>query len=129
MTIRTAKVSETILIVDDDVPVAQSVALVLEDAGYATRQVHDARAAAEAMRTDPPDACIFDVWLDGDDGLALAEEARARGLPLVVMSGGGPGRSLESVTAKADALGAAAMLFKPFDDDELTDAVARALGA
>ena len=129
MTTRTAKVSETILIVDDDVPVAQSVALVLQDAGYATRQVHDARAATEAMRTDPPDACLFDVWLDGDDGLALAEEARARGLPLVVMSGGGPGRSLESVTAKADALGAAAMLFKPFDDDELTDAVARALGA
>lgn len=124
----TTNAAPVVLIVDDDVPVAQSVALVLEDAGYRTRQVHDARGALDAMRADPPDACLFDVWLDGDDGLALAEEAGALGLPLVVMSGGGPGRSLESVTAKADALGAAAMLFKPFDDDELTDAVAKALG-
>ena len=118
---------KTILIVDDDVPVAQSVALVLEDAGYETRLAHDAAGALAAMKAEPPDACLFDVWLDGEDGLALAERARDSGLPLVVMSGGGPGRSLESVTAKADALGAAAMLFKPFDDDELTDAVAKAL--
>ena len=118
----------TILIVDDDVPVAQSVAIVLEEAGYATRLVHDAKAARAALATERPAACVFDVWLDGEDGLALAEAARDAGLPLVVMSGGGPGRSLESVTAKADALGAAAMLFKPFDDEELLDAVARALG-
>ena len=117
----------TILIVDDDAPVAESLALVLEDAGYKTRQVHDAKAALAAIRMAPPDACLFDVWLDGDDGLALAEKAREAGLPIVVMSGGGPGRSLESVTAKADALGAAAMLFKPFDDEELTQAVERAL--
>ena len=117
----------TVLIVDDDAPVAESVALVLEDAGYETRIVHDAKSALAAMRAEPPDACVFDVWLDGDDGLALAEHARDAGLPLVVMSGGGPGRTLEQVTAKADALGAAAMLFKPFDDEELTEAVARAL--
>lgn len=117
----------TVLVVDDDIRVAQSVALVLEDAGYKPRMVHDAKAALAAMRITPPDACLIDVWLDGEDGLALAEAARDARLPLVVMSGGGPGRSLEQVTAKADALGAAAMLFKPFDDDELTDALASAL--
>ena len=117
----------TILIVDDDAPVGQSVALVLEDAGYTAAIARDAASAIARMTADPPDACIFDVWLDGDDGLALAEKARDAGLPLVVMSGGGPGRSLEQVTAKADALGAAAMLFKPFDDEELIEAVERAL--
>ena len=116
-----------ILIVDDDRAVADSVAMVLGDAGYETEAAHDARTAIAAMKARPPDACLFDVWLGGDDGLALAERAASEGLPLVVMSGGGPGRSLESVTAKADALGASAMLFKPFDDEELTDAVAKAL--
>ena len=116
-----------ILIVDDDVPVAQSVALVLEEVGYATRSAHDAVAARAAMDEDPPSVCVLDVWLGQDDGLALAEAAREAGIALVVMSGGGPGRSLESVTARADALGASAMLFKPFDDEELTEAVARAL--
>lgn len=118
---------KTVLIVDDDVRVAQSITVVLEDAGYKARMVHDAKAALAAMQIAPPNACLIDVWLDGEDGLALGEAARDAGLPLVVMSGGGPGRSLEQVTAKADALGAAAMLFKPFDDDELTDALARAL--
>lgn len=117
----------TVLIVDDDVDVARSVAMVAEDAGYKARMVHDAKAALAAMRMDPPDACVLDVWLGEADGLAVAETASRAGLGIVVMSGGGPGRSLESVTAKADALGAAAMLFKPFDDEELTDALARAL--
>lgn len=116
-----------ILIVDDDARVAQSVAMILGDAGYATDTAADAAAARKAVAAARPDLCVCDVWLGKDDGLTLAEEFQADGIPLVVMSGGGPGRSLESVTAKADALGAAAMLFKPFEEDELTEAVTKAL--
>ena len=118
-----------ILIVDDDAGVADSVALVLREAGHEPRIASDGRSALAAMTMAPPDACVLDVWLGEEDGLAVAEAARGRGLPVVVMSGGGPGRSLEQVTARADALGAVRVLYKPFDDDELTDAVAAALGS
>ena len=116
----------TILIVDDDRGVADAVRMVLEEAGYAVRtSAQEAYRACEEMM---PRLCLLDVWLKGEDGLELAAEARRKGLPLIIMSGGGPGRSLEAVTARADALGASAVLYKPFDDDELLAAVRRALG-
>lgn len=118
---------KTVLLVDDDEGVTEAVRFVLQDAGYGVRTVGTPDAAREALRAGGIDACLFDVFLDGDDGLALAAEvASAHDLPLVVMSGGGPGRSLESVTARADAIGAAAVLFKPFDDDELLAALTKA---
>jgi DNA-binding response OmpR family regulator len=116
---------KTILIVDDDEAVAEAVRFVIEKSGYGTKTAADAaegRAAAGGA-----DAALVDVFLDGDDGLALAGEL-ARRMPVLVMSGGGPGRTLESVMAKADAIGAKAVLFKPFDDDELLAALAGALG-
>lgn len=75
------------------------------------------------------DGAIIDVWLRGEDGLDVAEKLAERRdrLPFAVMSGGGPGRSLERVTARADALGARGILFKPFDDDELMALVATML--
>ena len=119
-----------VLIVDDDEAVATAVRLVLEEAGHAVLTAHDAAAARRLVAdTDDLDVCLFDVFMDGEDGLALAAELQGGDAPaVIIMSGGGPGRSLESVTARADAMGAVAVLFKPFDDDELLDAVRRATG-
>ena len=120
----------TILIVDDDKSVANAIRLVLEEAGYAVRVAYRPDEARRIVKGEaPPDICFFDVFMDGEDGLALAAELQQPGAPrIVIMSGGGPGRSLESVTARADALGAVAVLFKPFDDDELLGAVVKATG-
>lgn len=119
----------TVLVVDDDVGVGTAVTYVLEGASYQVALAASAEAARDRLSQGGIDACVLDVFLDGDDGLTLADEVvRAGGLPLIVMSGGGPGRTLESVAARADALGAAAVLFKPFDDDELLGALRRALG-
>ena len=120
----------SILIVDDDKQVAAAIRMALEEEGYAVEVAHDAATARRIVGAPSrPDACLLDVFMDGEDGLALAAELQGEGAPpVVIMSGGGPGRSLESVTARADALGAVAVLFKPFDDDELLDAVRRATG-
>ena len=118
----------TILIVDDDKGVADAIRLVLEEADHKVLVTHHADEARRLVKNDPPpDICLFDVFMDGEDGLALAAELQQPGAPrIIIMSGGGPGRSLESVTARADALGAVAVLFKPFDDEELLEAVSRA---
>ena len=118
-----------ILIVDDDKAVTEAIGLVLTEAGHTVEVAHDPAAARARVASPPaPDLCLFDVFMDGEDGLALAAELRSEAAPaVIIMSGGGPGRTLESVTARADALGASAVLFKPFDDDELLDAVGRAL--
>ena len=119
-----------ILIVDDEANVADVVALVLEGAGHMIARAISLEGAKSSLDKKSFDGAIVDVWLGSDDGLELATLLSTQDpiLPFVIMSGGGRGRSLETVTARADALGAAAVLFKPFDDDELLDAVDNMLG-
>ncbi|MEM9422702.1 MAG: response regulator [Pseudomonadota bacterium] len=120
----------TILIVDDDSSVADVVALVLDGEGHRTDTASDATETLKKLSQGGIQGVILDVWLGADDGLALADKLAQLNEPppFIVMSGGGPGRSLETVTARADALGARAVLYKPFDDDELIAAVNDLLG-
>ncbi|WOI52802.1 response regulator [Parvularcula sp. LCG005] len=120
----------TILIVDDDAAVADVVKLVLSEAGHKCLVAHSPRDALDVVEKQSVDGIILDVWLGRDDGLDLAATLieRMPTQPFIIMSGGGPGRSLEMVTARADALGACSVLYKPFDDDELLTAVDAMLG-
>lgn len=119
-----------ILVVDDQAAMAEVVSAVLVEAGYTASQAGTAAAARSQIEEKRIDGAIIDVWLGGEDGLDLAASILADhpGFRFVIMSGGGPGRTLELVTAKADALGAHGVLYKPFDDDELLHAVTKMLG-
>lgn len=115
-----------ILIIDDDAAVAGVMAAILEEAGHQAVTATTEAAREQALRAPEPfDGAIVDVWLGNEDGLRVAGSLRQLSppLPFVIVSGGGPGRSLETVTARADALGARTMLYKPFDNDELLAAV------
>lgn len=114
-----------ILIIEDDPAVAESVQFVLERNGYQTAHAENGSMAKKLLQETHFCGAIIDVWLGEEDGLEVLSGLRAAGntLPVIVMSGGGPGRSLETVSTRADVLDAASMLFKPFTDDELLRAV------
>ncbi|MEM9234350.1 MAG: response regulator [Pseudomonadota bacterium] len=114
-----------LLVVDDNADVAEAVSIALTEAGYATTAARTLSDARERINSTEIDGVIVDVWMDTDNGLEFAAEIAKHTppTPFIVMSGGGPGKSLEAVTARADSLGAAAVLFKPFEDDELLNAV------
>lgn len=121
----------TILVVDDNEDVAETVSINLKEAGHhaiTAPTLHQARQEMQD-RGDSFNGAIVDIWMTNgtatDNGLHFAEELSRRSppIPFVVISGGGPGKTLESVAARADSLGAVAVLFKPFDDDELMAAV------
>lgn len=114
-----------ILVVDDDQDVAELVALVLRQAGHTSHVAHNVTDAQSVLNEIAIEGAVIDVWLGVEDGLSLAGivQDQPRHLPFLIMSGGGPGKTLEVVTAKADALGAHTVLFKPFDNDELISAV------
>lgn len=118
---------KSILIIEDDVSVAEAVSFVLERTGFRTTRVETGAAAAALLKTRHFCGALVDVWLGEEDGLDVLARLRAEGntLPVIVMSGGGPGRTLESVSTRADVLDACAVLFKPFTDEELLDAVNR----
>jgi 1,2-diacylglycerol 3-beta-glucosyltransferase len=109
------KPGPTLLIVEDEVLAAMALRDELEEAGYnvlnLTGHHQTALASAEAFT---PDLALVNIQLDGrDDGIALAEDLKALGVPVMFISGQvSRARSAETV--------AIASLPKPYS---VTDAV------
>ncbi len=67
-----------ILLVDDNVDAAQTLAALLEAAGHAVQTVNDPRAALAAAVTQAPEVFILDIGMPDIDGHALARQLRAQ---------------------------------------------------
>jgi DNA-binding response OmpR family regulator len=111
-----------ILLVEDDAPLRTVLADVLREDGYAVEEAADGRSALAALRP-VPDAVVLDLQLPDLDGPGFVRELRDHAdrqrVPVLVLSGAA------QAAAAADRLGAAALVRKPFDLDELLGAVHR----
>ncbi len=80
-----------ILIVDDNVEAALTLAELLALSGHETHVAHDGPTAVDTARRLRPDVAILDIGLPGFDGFEAARRLRAepelRGLLLVALSG------------------------------------------
>jgi FixJ family two-component response regulator len=116
----------TVLIVDDDEAVRDSLKLLLEMNGC---EVQDFASGAELLAALPGDAgcLVLDYHMPGLNGLDLLEAVRARDLtvPAILITGLGDPR----IRRRAGEAGVIEVLDKPFDDTALLAAVDRALGA
>ena len=78
-----------ILVVDDDPDITYAVSLFLKKEGY---EVHTATSRAEGMKAladFAPDLLVLDVMMEQpDDGIAMAQDLRRRGmrLPIVMLT-------------------------------------------
>ncbi len=110
----------SVLLVDDDPMVLQALSILLEDHGF---KVLAASAGVQGLYLygkHRPDIVVTDIIMPEKEGIALTRELRHEfpGAKIVAMSGGGRLGKLDYVTI-AQALGADAGLYKPFDEDEL----------
>lgn len=119
-----------VLIVDDDAGLRGIFREVLLPHVDAVDLAADA-TSAEAMARAGYDAMLIDIILPDRDGASLIRRLRAAGVRsrIVAMSGGGDGLCGLEALASAEALGADAVLFKPFDAARLLDAVLAAAPA
>ncbi len=63
----------TVLVVEDDMSLAELTTALLEHAGFSVKLAHDARAALNLLRTDQVDAVFSDVMMPGGmNGFDLA---------------------------------------------------------
>ncbi|MDB5886887.1 MAG: domain S-box protein [Polaromonas sp.] len=93
-----------VLVVDDNVDAAQSLALLLEMSGHEVRLAHDGLGALEAVMAHPPDVVLLDIGLPQLDGYEVARRIRQQyplqHIRLVALTGYGQGsdrqRSLEA---------------------------------
>jgi CheY-like chemotaxis protein len=69
--------SESILVVDDNLANARLVSYLLERKGYLVRTAVDARDALATLDEFQPELILMDIQLPGMDGLALARTLKA----------------------------------------------------
>ena len=110
-----------VLVVEDEAELRILVAEVLRDAGYLVTTAADGAEAFIAMESTPPDVVLLDLIMPGKDGWSLLEDCRSsprlRNIPVGILSGAS--RVEESLALCS----AARAIQKPFDIDDLLDAV------
>ena len=128
-----------ILIIDDEKDIRTVLREVLKRAGHETEIAANAQEGLDKLTDDGIDLVITDVIMPGLDGVAAIGRIRENhpGMPIIVISGGGnvapmeyePGAiSTTAFLASATKAGADRTLTKPFDRQELLDAVNDLLG-
>ncbi len=108
-----------LMIVEDEALVAISLRDELEDAGYKVLDLTDRHAEAVAVaRECPPDLALVNIQLGGrDDGIALAENLKTLGIPVLFISG----QINRARSAQTVAIGS---LPKPYSPADMVEAVA-----
>jgi two-component system nitrogen regulation response regulator NtrX len=101
----------SILIVDDEPGIQESLGGVLRDEGYRVESVESGEACLERLRKAAFDVVLLDIWLPGIDGLETLEKIRALPTPPVVIMISGHG-SIETAV-RATKLGAFDFIEKP----------------
>ena len=121
----------TVLVIDDDAMIRSYVAEILADEGYRAEQAQNGREALDLLDRraregrPPPDLILLDMRMPIMDGWAFAEAYRARPgrhAPIVVIT------AAHDASARAAQVRADGVLAKPFDLDQLLDAVADHVG-
>jgi CheY-like chemotaxis protein len=115
----------TILVCDDDPSLRELVRAVLGP-GYRFVEAADGIEALALARELRPDLIVLDVMLPGLSGIEVLEALRGseelRATPVVVVTAWSHAEIVEQVS------GADRFVAKPFDPDELSNAVAELLG-
>jgi len=79
----------SVLVVDDEAGIRQSLTDVLQDEGYRVAAVESGEACLDFLAKEKCDVLLLDVWLPGIDGLETLEQVRAlEHSPVVVMISG-----------------------------------------
>jgi len=115
----------TIFIVDDDPSVRESTELMLKSVGFNVKTFVSAQDFLDARFQEGPGCVVLDVRMPGMSGLELQEKLVSVKTPLPVIFITGHGTVPMSVRAMK--AGAVDFLQKPFEEQDLLDAIQRAI--
>jgi len=114
-----------VCIIDDDASVRRSLERLLRSVGLDVETFVSATEFLRRHRPDRPTCLVLDVRIPGLNGLELQQELSSAGptIPIIFITGHGT----IPMGVRAMKGGAVDFLQKPFDEQELLDAVHRAL--
>jgi len=114
-----SRVTETVLVVDDDTDVRTLVGEYLAEIGYRVYLADSGDAAMKILDDITPDLLLADFAMPGHNGADVARDIRRRvpDLPILFFSGYADTAALEAAVGKAP------LLRKPFRPNELATAI------
>jgi len=115
----------TVFVVDDDAGVRASIQGLLKSASLRSASFGTAEEFLRSKPPDGPSCLVLDVSLPGVNGLDLQRELADAGvrIPIIFITGHGD----IPMSVKAMKSGAVEFLTKPFQDQDLLDAIRQAL--
>src|SRR5882672_9726568 len=118
--------TERILVVDDEEPIREIVTAMLESSGYQCQQAASGKQALALLTSgDSFELVLSDLMMAGLDGIGLLEKTKERypDMPVVMVT------AVHDISVALDAIrnGAYDYLLKPFEREQLLNAVRRAL--
>jgi DNA-binding response OmpR family regulator len=120
------QVRSTVLVIEDDKPIAASIKIRLENAGYEAIVAHNGQAGLLAARDHHPDLILTDIRMPSGLGFTIFEHLKACGagaVPVIFLTASRkPG-----LREAAMEMGATAFFEKPFDPCSLLRSIRQAL--
>jgi two-component system nitrogen regulation response regulator NtrX len=115
----------TVLIVDDEEGIRESLGGIFEDEGYVVLTAGSGEETLRVLKDQSPDVILLDVWLKGIDGIQTLKEIKKQkpDLPVIMISGHG---NIE-LAVKATRTGAYDFLEKPLSLERVLLVARRAL--
>jgi DNA-binding response OmpR family regulator len=116
-----------ILIVDDERDIVKALMIRLQGAGYEVVTAFDGAQAVFVAHKEKPDLIILDIRMPAGNGFSVAEKLKHSmntfSIPVIFLTGS-PEKNAEE---RAKTVGARFYIKKPYDPEELLDAITRAL--
>ena len=115
----------SILIVDDEPSILQSLSGLLTDEGFEVITADNGYEALKIIDAETPDLVLLDIWMPGIDGIETLKEIKksSASLPVIIITGHG---NVETAV-KATKLGAFDLIEKPLNIDKVIVAINNAL--
>jgi FixJ family two-component response regulator len=120
-----SKSAPTVFVIDDDVNVRSSIQGLLKAVGLRSESFETAEEFLRRKEPDGPSCLVLDVSLPGVSGPELQRKLADAGMqiPIIFLTGHGD----IPMTVKAIKSGAVEFLTKPFDDQDLLNAIEQAI--
>lgn len=117
---------KTVLVVDDEAVIRETIREILADEGYRVIAAPDATVVPDLVAEEAPDVILLDVWMPEMDGIQLLRRIRQERPDARVIMISGHGSIDAAVTATR--MGAFDFIEKPLSLDGLLSVVERACG-
>ncbi len=123
---RPSSPSPTVFVIDDDASVRKSLSRLLRSAGYTAETFSSAEEFLRREHYEGVGCILLDVRMPGLSGMDLQEELNKADyhMPIVFITGHGD----IPMSVEAMKKGAVDFLTKPFDDEQLLQAIENAIG-